>query len=755
MTDPVRSPASTCFRFGAFELNAITGELRKGGVLLKLQPQPFRVLLLLVERCGQLVTREEIQRRLWSGSTFVDFEHGINFSINKIRVALADDADKPRYVETLPRRGYRWIFPMEPAETTGIHLPARPYRNIFVVTGVLALAVGVFLVLHRNRGPKLTEKDTVVLAEFVNSTNDPVFDGALTQALSADLEQSPFLNIFSQENMRQSLAYMRRSPDEHVTGPVAREICERNGIKALIGGEIFQIGTQYVLNVIATNCLTGDTLAHEQAEAKSKEQVLPALSDAARKIRAALGESLGSIKKFDAPIYQATTSSLEALQAYTLGEETRARENDLAAIPFYQRAIEIDPEFVYAYALLGTIYQNTGDHPRTVEYQTKAFERRNHTSQLERFYITARYYGDVTGEVEKEIATYELWRETYPRDYTPIANLGETYRVLGDPERGLTFAMEALKLEPYDGIVYEQATSAFAQLNRFEEAKSVARAALTRGIDAIDLHTDLYGIAFAEHDTTEMKRQVDWARGKLEEWQMLHFQALVAGSRGRVREFRRLSQQAFEGALRQKSTGFAARYAGIRASEEAVFGYPDEARRWATEALKLSQNELGWIPAVLAQAGDSARAEKIASSLAKRRPTDTLLNERDLPQVRAAILISRGNGAAAVAALQPSQRFAKTTVAPVYLRGLAYLLQRQGKEAEMEFSQIVTRAGVLPIALEHSMAHLGLARAYALQNDNVRACEAYGEFRTLWEDADPEVPTLKQAKAEYVKLCTN
>ena len=737
-------------RFGEIAVDLHSGELFRNGSRVKLQGQPFQVLAMLLEHPGRTVSREDLRRRLWPGETFGDFEHGLNAAVNRLREALADSADQPRYVETLARRGYRWVVPMEPVKSSGVVSSGRLFRNVLVVVVVLALVVGSFFYLRHGR--KLTENDTVVLADFVNTTGDPVFDDVLKQALAVELKQSPFLNIFSQEKVQQTLAYMRRSQDEHVTGAVAREICERNGIKALIGGEISQIGAQYMLNLIATNCLTGDTLAQEQAQAVNKEHVLLALSDTARKIRAALGESLGPIQKFDAPIDQATTSSLEALQAYTVGEEKRARENDLAAIPFYQRAIGIDPDFVTAYALLGTIYRNTGDYQRAVEYQTKAFERRDHTSQLERFYIEARYYGDVTGEINKEIATYELWRKAYPRDYHPISNLSETYRDLGDPERGLSLALEALKIAPYDSIVYDQAASAYEQMNRFEEAKILARQAVAHGIDSMDLHTHLYWIAFVEGDTAEMQHQVEWARGSREEWQMLFFEALAAGSHGKVREFRRLSQLAYNGALRQQSTGLAARYAGVRASEEVAFGYPWEARHWATEALRLSQNELGWVLGVLALAGDLAHAEAIANELARRRPTDALLNERDLPQVRAAISISRGNGAAAVDALQSTKRYAKVTVTPSYYLGLAYLQLSQGKEAEAEFQQIVNRAGVLPLALEHSMAHLGLGRAYALQGENVRARREYQEFLTRWKDADPDVPVLKQGKIEYAKL---
>jgi DNA-binding winged helix-turn-helix (wHTH) protein/tetratricopeptide (TPR) repeat protein len=745
----VEQTTRTVINFGPFEVDTRTQELKKHGVRLRLPGQSFQILTMLLQKPGQLVAREELQQALWPADTHVDFERGVNAAVNRLREVLGDSADHPKLIETLPRRGYRWIFPIAPVEISGFHALGGHSKNVLAVLTILALVLGGYFYF---RQPKLTRRDTVVLADFVNGTNELVFDGTLKQALASDLQQSPFLNIYSQASFQQALAYMRHSRDESVSPAVAREVCERNGIKALIAGEISRIGEQYVLTVIATNCLSGDTLAQEQTQAMSKEGVLPALSNAARKIRSALGESLASVQQFDAPIYQATTASLEALQAYTLGEETRARENDLAAIPYYERAIEIDPDFVTAYSILGTIYRNTGDHRRALEYQTKAFERRERTSQYERFYITARYFGDVTGEVDKEIATYELWRKTFPRDYVPIANLGETYRDLGDPERGLSLELEAMKLAPHDTIAYDQASTAFEDMNRLDEAKTLVKQAIAIGMDTIYMHSHLYWIAFVEGDDFAMQHEVEWARGRREEWQMSFLQALVAGAQGKVNEFRLLSQQAYEGALRQKSTGMAARFAAIRASEEVIFGYPGDARRWATEAQRLSQNELAQVPAILAFAGDSARAESVASDLRTRHAADTLLNERDLPQVRAAILISSGDGVAAIDALQPTLRFVKTTVTPSYARGLAYLQISQGKKAEDEFQQIINRKGVLPLALEHPIAHLGLGRAYTLQGNEVRAREEYIKFLTLWKNADPGVPIFKQAKMEFERL---
>ncbi len=636
---------------------------------------------------------------------------------------------------------------------SAIHQFARERRKWIAMAAALLIGIGGWA-LYRTRGVHaLGEKDTVLLADFVNTTGEPLFDGALKQALAVQLQQSPFLNIFPQERVRQTLSYMSRSQDERVAGSVAREICQRNAIKALIGGEITQLGNQYVLNLTATNCLTGDTLAQEQAQATSKEQVLSALGEAAKNMRSKLGESLSSVQKFDAPVNQATTSSLEALKAYTIGEEKRHHEGDLAAIPFYQHAIELDPNFATAYARLGTIYSNTGDRRRTIEYEKKAFELRDRPSERERLYITGHYYTDVTGELDKQIATYELWRKTYPRDSIPAVNLSIAYFNAGEPEKALELQLEALKIAPDNSFIYDNTANTYEALNRLEEAKTIERQAIAHGIDKMSQHTTLYEVAFAQGDIAEMQRQVEWARGKPDEWSMHLDEAMEAGSGGRAREFRRLWQLAYDGAARQKAEGLEATCACIRGHYAGAFGFPSEAREWANKCLKLSHNELGWWAAlILAPTGDSARAQAVVDDLAKRRPTDTLLNETDLPQARAAIAISRGNGEAAEEVLRPARRYEKTRFGTTYLRGLGYLRSKQGKEAAAEFQQVISRDGIVPLWLAHPMARLDLARAYALQGDMPAARKAYQDFFALWKDADPDVPTLIAAKAEYAKL---
>ncbi len=645
---------------------------------------------------------------------------------------------------------------------------------------LLGLSIGGWL-FYTHKANALTEKDTLLLSDFVNTTGDGVFDGTLKQALAVQLQQSPFINVFPQERVRQTLGYMNRSQDERVVGPLAREICERNGIKAMIGGEISQLGSAYVVNLTAINCLTGDSLAQEQVQATSKEQVLSALGEAAKKIRGQLGESLGSIQKFDAPVEQATTSSLEALKAYALGEEKRAREGDLPALPFYKRAIELDPNFAVAYARLGTVYNNTGNSRLGQENQKKAFELRERASELEKLYITAHYYEQVTGELDKQISTYELWHQTYPRDWTPTNNLVGAYTEAGEPEKALPMALENLRLAPGHILAYDNASSAYQNLNRLEEAKAMVKQAIAHGIDTTDQHSSLYELAFLQHDPAEMQRQAEWAKGKPDEWQMLLSLTGAASARGQMREYRRLWQQSYDTLAQQKAEGWLVRLDGSRAGIEFALGYPAEAKQYALQGLKLSQNEQAWMAEWLALAGDPAGAQAVVDQMARLRPTDTLLNERELPQVRAAIAIAHGNGAAAVDALRIAARYERTNLGIPYLRGLAYLQMKSGKEAAAEFQKVLNAPGIFPMAPQHWAAQLGLARAYALQAGFLpssvapgfpvptgsvgksalsapdptalaNARKAYQDLFALWKDADPDVPTLLAAKSEYVLL---
>lgn len=615
---------------------------------------------------------------------------------------------------------------------------------------VAAVAGGAFF--YSRRANALTEKDFILLTDFTNTTGDQVFDGTLKQALAVQLEQSPFLNVYPQERVREALRYAGRSPDDRVTVPVARDLCQREAIKAILSGSIGSMGSNYVVTLEALNCRTGDTIARQQSEAASKEKVLQALGTAAKEIRGPLGETITSIDRFSAPIEQATTSSLEALKAYSMGDEKRSREGDLPSMPFFKRAIELDPNFAMAYARLGAVYANLGELGLAEENIQKAFDLRERTSELEKFYITAHYYDDVTGELQKSTENYELWIQTYPRDWSPRNNIVGTYRDLGEPQKAVAQALEALRLQPNDVLPYQNAVGSYLQLNQLEEAKAIYKQAVEKKLDTIEVHRQRFLIAFLEGDAQEMERQASWAAGKQQESTMLLVQSQAAALRGQLKKSRELSQQAFDSAKKYDLQSGAALVAGSRGVFENWLGDPAAARSWSTQALDLSHNEVVWTAASLALAGDTARAQKVIDEQGKRRPKDTYLQQNWIPQVRAAIAIKRNNPAAAIEALKPAAMFELNDIGPTFYRGLAYLSIKSCREAAAEFKKIVDRKTINPLSPLHSISQLQLGRSLALAGDTEGARSAYQDLFALWRDADPDLPLLKQAKDEYARL---
>jgi len=636
------------------------------------------------------------------------------------------------------------------------------WRILAPVALVIAgLAVGSLFYLRRARA--LTERDFILLTDFVNTTGDSVFDGTLKQALAVQFQQSPFLNVFPEQRVREVLRYMGRSPDDRVTKTLGRDICERRAIKAVLAGSISSLGNNYAIALEALNCRTGDLLAAEQAEAKGKEEVLTALGKAASRMREKLGESLGSIQKFNAPIEQATTSSLEALKAYSVGWERRYKGHEVEAIPSFERAIELDPNFAMAYATLGTIYNNIGERDRSIEYRKKAFELRERVSERERFYITTWYYSRVTGELEKAIRAYELWKDTYPRDLAALDNLAVHVAALGQFERQLQLAQEALQLDPDSQFTYNAVASAFFNLNRFEEVKAIRERQIARGLDTIDAHIDLYMIAFLEGDAAAIERHTAWATGKPGEEEMLFVQALAGASSGKLAKARQLFQQSEDVALRGHFKEQAATTQAVEGEIEVEFGNFRQARERADQALAASRAMAVQSLAayVLARSGESSKAQALADDLARRFPMDTLMNALSLPLIRVAVEIQRGNHRQAIELLQAARPYdlAPGQLGPggagnlaIYLRGEAYWRAKMPNEAAAEFQRILDHRGVAPLSPNYALAHLGLGRAYALQNDATKARKAYQDFLALWKDADADIPILQEAKAEYAKL---
>ena len=626
---------------------------------------------------------------------------------------------------------------------------------VVAAIAVLAAAGGAFYI-YQHRKPALTEKDTLLLADFTNITGDAVFDGALKQALAVQLEQSPFLNIFSQQRVRETLGYMGKSPDERLTNQVAREVCQRAGVKAMLTGSISTLGSHYVIDLQALNCVSGDSIAHEQAEAENKETVLKSLSKAATNLRGKLGESLSSIQKFDTPLEEATTSSLEVLKMFNLAETERGK-SEVESIPFYKKAIELDPNFAFAYARLAQVYANAGEIDTAQRSMKQAYDRRERASELEKLYITTRYHGIVTGDVDKRIEALQLWEQTYPRDWSPYLALGDNYDLIGKREQAIQQTQEALRLQPGSFLPYGNLAFEYLAVGRYDEAKAIAEKAIAQKVDQFQVHAALYQIALIQNDTAGMQRQVQWANGRPAEVFMKMNQAVVEAFYGRRSKALEMNRQAYELAERAGLKGNAAQILLGDAGIEVMMGNSEPVALKVKQALSVSPDKYARTGAAfdLAYAGSEREATALFSALQKEFPDDTLYNRMADPWLRAIFEINHGDPGKAVGLMEevrPYEFGFATTLLSAYDRGRAYLKLKKGQEAAAEFQRVLDHRGVDAAGLEYSLSYLGLARAYALQGDGSKSRTAYQDFFALWKDADPDIPILKEAKAEYAKL---
>jgi len=636
--------------------------------------------------------------------------------------------------------------------------PARPWKLIIpAAVIVVAAVVGVLLFWSSRKHAALTEKDTVVVADFVNTTGDPVFDGTLKQALGVDLEQSPFLRVVPQARVQEALGFMGRSSNERLTADLARDLCQRVGSKAMLAGSVASLGSQYVVTLNAINCATGDSLAKEQAQASSKEQVLAALGSAVSNMRGKLGESLASVQKFDVPIQQVTTASLEALKASTLGDaefdQGRARES----LPFYRRAVELDPNFAMVYARMGVIYLTVGELELAKQETRKAFELRDRVSEREKLYITEHYYETVTGELEKEIETLQLYERTYPRDSIPSNNLAVAYQTIGEFEKSVEEARRSVQVEASSVNAYVNLAFAYMGLNRFDEARQIVEQARARFPVSPGLHFTSFQLALMEGKTADAQRELEWAKGKPSEYTFTSLQARAAATEGKLRLSQELIQRAVESEKNQNLNEEAATDLGGQAVIEADLGACSEAQAHAGSLLSggLGRVSMGLAGFVFATCGDARHADSLAADLARQYPLETYAQKLDIPQIQTRRELQRGNGAKAVELLRPTAPYEFgffATGVPAYLRGLAYLQTKQGREAGAEFQKVLDHKGAVGVGPYLPLARLGLARAYALQGDAAKARTSYQDFFALWKDADPDIPILKQAKAEYAKL---
>jgi len=633
--------------------------------------------------------------------------------------------------------------------------PVRKRKSLYVVmTGVVVVATiaclgGWLFYTHKSRA--LTDKDTIVLADFENKTGDGVFDDTLKQALAIDLEQSPYLNIFPDVKIQQTLKLMGRSPQDRITSEIAREICVRNGIKALLVGSIARLGSQYVVTLKATNATSGDSVGDSQSEAGAKEEVLKALSNAATTLRRKLGESLGSIQKFDTPIEQATTTSLEALKAYSLGSALQYRADDHGAIPFYKRALELDPNFAMAYARLGTAYFNTGEGDRSVTYHKRAYELSERVSERERFYLLNLYYFNVTGDLAKLQELLQLWIKTYPRDMTPHGTLAYVYAEFGQFEKVAEETRDILRVEPDDIRTQGWLAMSFMGLNQYNEAKAICK---NMG-KAQFSHLCRFDVAAIENDGPSVQREAHWAEDN-DDYRLLENVARYVDSDGHFEKGRTTYRQAKKAAQNNNENEALALLSANQALWESLVGNLSQARQQISEAEKINRGHdvLSVIALVYALAGDQQRAQNLASELGSRYPNDTLLAKMIVPEVRGIIEMNHDPLKAINIFPTPSpfDLGVGMEFLPIYLRGEAYLLSRNGTGAASEFDKILQHRGTSPTSPVYPLAHLGLARACALQGDTAKARTKYQDFLTLWKDADSDIPILKAAQAEYAKL---
>jgi DNA-binding winged helix-turn-helix (wHTH) protein/Tfp pilus assembly protein PilF len=767
------------YEFGPFRVDSEKEILLRAGDPIPLTPKTFQILLILVRHSKEVVTKDDLMKAVWP-DTFVE-EANLSRNIFMLRKALGESPQDHRYILTVPGRGYRLaenvrLVPEHELDIVAVShatvkvqvAEAKPWRWIALAgIFVLVVAAGATWFLRHHRSTVLTEKDTVVLADFANSTGDSVFDGTLRQGMAVQLEQSPYLSLISEDRIQQALRLMGQPVDARLSPEIAREVCERTASAAVLDGSIASLGSQYVLGLRARACTTGDVLAEEQAQATRKEDVLKALSEVARKFRSRIGESLTTVQKYDTPLAEATTPSLEALKAYSEGWKILSSSGPAAALPRFKRATEIDPQFAMAYSNLGYMYANIGETDLSVESTRKAYQLRDRASDAEKFFITVHYHLDVTGNMERAQQNCETWAQIYPREMPPHGLLsGAIYPVLGRYESAVEEGKKAIELDPDFGLAYNVLALSHQALDQLGEAENTLQRASDRKLEIPDLLVDRYQIAFLKSDQGAMDRVAALGQGKSGTEDVISNQeAFALAYSGHLRQARRASQRAVDLAQQSAELERSALFETGAALREAFFGNQPAARQRASAALKLSKGrdvEYGAAFA-LALSGNSSRLQTFADDLERRFPEDTAVRSNYLPALRGLLALKQNEPARAIELLQiaspyelgspPSTFYGFFGSAyPIYVRGEAYLALGQGTEAVAEFQKVLNHRGIVvsdPIGV---LAHLELGRAYVLVGDKDRARPAYRDFLALWKDADPDIPILKQAQVEYAKL---
>jgi DNA-binding winged helix-turn-helix (wHTH) protein/tetratricopeptide (TPR) repeat protein len=796
------------FQFGKFQIDARTRTVRREKAIVTLNSRSFDVLLYFVQNPGRALAREEILKNVWPDA-FVD-EHSLAQSISVLRRALEEKPGDNDYIVTLPGRGYQFVSPItviptvvaaessnvtpdaapptgnasnavllqrqttrtsvitEEKEQLSLPIPGRrgSVRPLAAFATAAILLVSVAMLggwyWRSHRAPKLTDRDTIVVADFVNKTGDAVFDDTLKQALTIQMEQSPFLHVLSSDKAAETLKLMNRQAGDRLSPEVAREVCIRSNSQALLAGSIAAIGDQYLITLRATNCQNGDTLASAEAEANSRNRILSSLSSVADKLREKLGESGTSVQKFSRPLEQVTTSSLEALQAYTQGIKLEDTNSIDAALPYYKRAVELDPDFATGYAALSQIYRRLYDATKQEQNLTKAYQLRDRVSLRERYKIEAEYYNGITGELEKEIVTLAGWAQSYPDDYEPHEQLSATYMSLGQYDKAISEALASIQNRPTLGS-YIGLMQSFAAMNRLNEAKSTFEEARRNNFDGPHLRQLRFFVAFIEGDEAGMKEQDAWATANpVLAAVQLTLHSSIEARRGRFVKAREVMRDAEVRAGRAGATGIVDVMKIVHGPAEADVGNTEVALQSVKEVWTNRKNTDYIEPTAaltFALLGHQSEAEKLIDKMNREMPLDTLVQSYTLPTIRAVMALKANNPAEAIDILRVTEPYdlaprlmPPSALYPAYVRGLAYLQLGQGRQAAAEFQKLIDHPEVAQLHHQGALARLQLGRAQAMMGDNAAALKSYQNFLTLWKDADPDIPILKEAKAEYAKL---
>jgi len=762
------------YAFGPFRVDPERETVLRGGESVPLTPKTFQVLLVLIRNHKQVVTKDDLMKSVWP-DTFVE-EANLSRTIFMLRKALGETAQDHRYIVTVPGLGYRLAESVQLIPEQEIAVIAASHSRLQVevketkqwrwiaaaVVLLVAVAGGIWW-LNSRRNAVFTAKDTVVLADFVNSSGDPLFDGTLREGLAIQLQQSPFLSLISDQRIQRTLLLMGHQADARFTPEVARGVCERTGSAAVLEGSIVPLGSQYVLELQAKSCRTGEVLDREQVQAARKEDVLTALGQIASRFREKVGESLTTIQEHNRPLAEATTPSLEALEAYSEGWKLHTSSGALAGLPFVRHAVEIDPNFALAYSTMGREYADLDEPGLSAENTTRAWQLRDRTSDPEKFLIAANYQILATGNLEEARETCEAWAHAYPREAIPHVMLsGNTNKAAARYEEALEQGRKAVELDPDFGIAYFNIAVNNVYLDHLDEAENTLGRAAGRGLEIDEFIMLEYDIAFLKGDGAGMARVAARARERPggETW-ISNKEAFASAYSGHLQEARILSQRAIDQARQQAQPERAALWEVGESLREAFFGDTPLARKSAAAALNVSNDPEVQYGAALALAlsGDTPRAQSIADALLKRFPEDTVVQFSYLPVLRAQIALNQGDASQAIHRLEvavPYELGASHALYgalyPVYVRGEAHLAARQGAEAAMEFQKILDHRGIVNSDPIGALAHLQLGRALVLSGDKAKARIAYQDFLTLWKNADPDIPILKQARAEYANL---